>query len=79
MEARIAFKLLLLVYKCVVGKCSSNLQIKYKTYNCRSNDYLMLKPANAKTVYGKRTFDYAGARLWNALPVDVRTLEDIEF
>ena len=38
----------------------------------------MLEPAIANTVYGKRTFDYAGARLWNALPVDLRVQEDIE-
>ena len=38
----------------------------------------MLEPVNAKTKYGKRTFDYVGARLWNALPVDLRAQEDIE-
>ena len=31
-----------------------------------------------KTKYGRRTFDYAGPRLWNALPLEVRTIELIE-
>ena len=31
-----------------------------------------------ETVYGRRTFDYNGSRLWNALPVHVRAEEDVE-
>ena len=31
-----------------------------------------------KTKYGKRVLDYAGPRLWNALPLHIRTEEDID-
>lgn len=60
------------------GKCSKNLKIRYKSYNCRPNDYLMLESRCFKTKYGKRTFDYAGPRLWNALPLHVRMEEGAE-
>ena len=77
-ESRIIFKVLLLVYKCVNGQCSENLKIKYKTHNCRPEEYLMLEVKHVKTKYGRRTFDYVGPRLWNALPLDVRTEENVE-
>ena len=68
----------MIVYKCINGNYSKNLNIDYKKYNCRANEYLLLEPKNAKTKHGKRTFDYAGPRLWNALPLHVRTEENIE-
>ena len=57
-ESRIIFKILLLVYQCVNGLCSENLKIKYKTHNCRPEEYLMLEVKHVKTKYGRRTFDY---------------------
>ena len=77
-ESRIIYKILLLVYKRIKGLCSQNLNIKYKTYNCRPQDYLLLEPSKVNTKYGKRTFDYAAPRLWNALPLKMRMEEDIE-
>ena len=77
-EARIMFKILLLVYKCVTGQCSTNLQIRYKSHNCRPQDDLLLETMKVKTQYGRRSFDFVGPKLWNALPVHVRTLEDID-
>ena len=77
-ESRIIFKIILLVYKCIVGKCSNNLELKYKMYNCRGGDFLLLETNKVKTKFGKRTFSYAGPRLWNALPLNVRTEEDID-
>ena len=38
----------------------------------------MLETQCFKMKYGKRTFDYAGPRLWNALPLHVRMEEDAE-
>ena len=69
---------MLIVYKCINEKYSNNLKINYKKYNCRANDYLLLEPKNVKTKYGKRTFDYAGPRLWNSLPLYVRKEENVE-
>ena len=52
--------------------------MRYKQYNCRPNDFLLLETKVVKTRYGRRTFDYAGPRLWNALPLEVRTIESID-
>ena len=71
-EARVIFKILLLVYKCVTGQCSTNLEIKYKAHNYRPHDELSLEAKKVNTKYGKRTFNFAGPRLWNALPLDIR-------
>ena len=68
-ESQIIFKILLLVYKRVLGKCSNNLKIKYTENNCRPNDYLLLETKRVNTKYGRHTFDYAGPKLWNALPL----------
>ena len=77
-ESRIIFKLVLLVHKIVRGKCSKNLKITYKGHNCRPDDFLLLETKKVKTKYGKRTFDYAAPRLWNALPPEVRKEEDLQ-
>ena len=77
-EARVTFKILLLVFKVVKGQCSRNLELNYKMFNGRPDDYLLLETPNFKTSYGKRIFAYNGSRLWNALPVSVRAEEDIE-
>ena len=77
-EARVMFKIILLVYKSVTGQCSANLEIKYKAHNCRPQDELLLEAANAKTKYGRRRFDFVGPRLWNALPVEIRTEKNMD-
>ena len=76
-DARITFKILLIVYKILHGNCS-DLGLQYKSFNGRPNDYLLLETPNFKTAYGKRIFAYNGSRLWNTLPVHVRAEEDIE-
>jgi hypothetical protein len=75
-DARIIFKILLLVHKVLRGKCSNKLILQYKGFNGRADDYLMLQTPHFKTTYGKRLFEYNGSRLWNALPVNVRVEED---
>ena len=77
-EARVMFKVLLLVFKVLKGFFPEDFNLRYKSFNGRPNDYLMLETPNFNTVYGKRLFVYNGSRLWNALPVHVRTEEDIE-
>ena len=66
------------MFKTLRGKCSANLQLRYKSFNGRPDDFLLLQTPVYKTAYGKRTFDYNGSRLWNALPVHIRAEEDIE-
>ena len=78
-ESRVIFKILLLVFKCIRGICSENLiaKLKFKNYNCRPDDYLKLETGKVSTKFGRRTFAYAGPRLWNSLPLKLRTEEDI--
>ena len=78
-ESRVIFKILLLVFKCLHGMCSENLisKLKYKKYNCRPDDHLKLETRKVSTKYGRRTFEYAGPRLWNSLPLHLRTEEDL--
>ena len=78
MEARVTFKILLLVFKVLKGQSSQNIELSYKAFNGRPDDYLLLETPNFKTSYGKRIFSYNGSRLWNALPVCMRVEEDIE-
>ena len=77
-EERIMFKIVLLVHKVVMGKCSENLQITYKTHNLRPKDVLLLETKKVNTKYGKRTFDCVAPMLWNALPVQVRTEQNTD-
>ena len=77
-ESRIIFKVLLLTYKSVYGRSSENLALPYKTHNCRPQDHLLLETKMVNTKYGKRTFQYAAPRLWNALPVEVRSCDNVE-
>ena len=67
-----------MVHKVVRGKSSDNLTIKYKGFNGRPEDSLMLEAPSANTKHGRRMFSYNGPRLWNALPVDIREEEDTE-
>ena len=71
-RSRIIFKFLLLTHKSVHGRCSKNLQLPYKLYNCRPGDLLKLATKRCKTKYGERTFGWAAPRLWNALPLKIR-------
>ena len=75
-DARITFKILLLVHKVVRGQC--NMSLSYKSFNGRPEDELKLVTPTFNTKYGERLFEYNGSRLWNSLPVHVRKEEDTE-
>ena len=70
-ESRIVFKILLLTFKILKGQCSNNMTLRYKGFNGRPGDYLLLETPVFKTAYGKRVFEYNASRLWNALAVTV--------
>ena len=76
-DSRIVFKIIFLVYKTIRGMSSENLKLQFKSFNGRPEDFLLLHTPNFETCYGKRLFCH-GSRLWNALPVDVRTEEDLD-
>ena len=77
-ETRIVFKIILIAFKVVKGMSPDNLTLKYKAFNGRPSDFLILETPNYRTKYGKRLFEYNGPRYWNALPLDLRMEEDIE-
>ena len=77
-DARITYKVLLLVYKILNGLCPQNFELQYKGFNGRPDDYLLLQTPTFKTMYGKRVFAYHGSRLWNALPVNIRAEDNFE-
>ena len=79
-EERIVFKVLLLVFKCLNGLCSNNLEtlLRKLPNQCRSQNMSLLETRWANTKYGKRTFSYAGPKLWNMLPANVQSLKDVE-
>ena len=52
-EARIIFKIILLVYKYITGQCPKNINLPYKLHNCRKQDFLLLETCGAKTKHGK--------------------------
>ena len=77
-DARVTFKVLLLVFKILNGLCSRNLELQYKAFNGRDDDYLLLETPTFKTAYGKRVFAYNASRLWNALPGRIRAADTVE-
>ena len=77
-ESRITFKILLIIFKLIKGLAPDNIKFKYKSFNGRPNDQLLLETPNFSSKYGKRIFIYNASRFWNALPVDIRLEQNIE-
>ena len=78
-DARVTFKLLLLVNnKILNGFCPQDFGLRYKGFNGRPDDFLLLQTPTFKTMYGNRVFAYHGSRLWNALPVIIRSEGNID-
>ena len=76
-KSRIVFKILLLVYKMLTGKCPMIVELKYKESD-KASDLFMLETEVFKTKYGKRLFAYNGPRLWNALSLGIRAQVNID-
>jgi len=82
---RIEFKILLITFKALKGLAPSYtdslISIKSTSqYDLRScNDSLLLsypKPLS-KTTLGDRCFTYAAPKLWNALPMAIRSVNTV--
>ena len=74
---RINYKILMLVFKSIHGLAplyiSSLITIQKPTRSLRSSIAVQLIPPKIKTkTYGERSFLFAAARLWNALPAQIR-------
>ena len=77
-EARILFKICVLIHRALHGKAPSyisNLIQLYQPARClRSvNVNALIVPKTKTITYGDRAFSVAGPRAWNVLPTDIRT------
>ena len=80
---RIHYKILLLTFKCLIGKAPLYLQelleVSIQSRSLRSNDQRLLVCPKSKFVkYGDRSFRIAGPTLWNKLPLKIRMSESVE-
>ena len=81
-EERIVFKILLLTFKCLNGLAPPYLCDLITKYvprrNLRSlNGHRLVDVGYKLTRYGLRSFSVASAKLWNALPLDIRTSDNL--
>ena len=79
---RIHYKVLLLTFKCLIGKAPAYLQellkVSTQSHSLRSNDQRLLVCPKSKSVkYGDRSFRVAGPTLWNKLPLKIRLSESV--
>jgi len=76
---RIIFKTAVLVYKCLHGMAPQYLQLHCEptstvtTRRLRSAYSGRLTVPRTRTNYGDRSFAVQGPRVWNSLPVEIRT------
>ena len=81
--ARIQFRILCLVYRCLFGSAppylSDLLQRVCRERCLRSNTMDLLVVPRSRTVrFGDRAFSIAAPRLWNSLPSNLRAIDSFE-
>ena len=74
-EARVYFKLLCQVFKCLHDIAPAYLS---ELISIRRDDDLTLNIPRTRSKYGDRAFSCAGPRLWNALPSEIRLLSKFD-
>jgi hypothetical protein len=78
---RIIFKLLLIVYKCTNNIAPSYLSELISNYvparTLRSGNMQLLLETKSNRTWGDRSFAIAAPRLWNELPVNIRTAKTV--
>ena len=82
-KQRIWFKIMLLTFKCLIGKAPVYLRDMVERYmpnrTLRSSNALLLKVPRLKNkTLGARTFVYAAASLWNSLPLEIRAIDNMD-
>ena len=75
-EQRVFYKIILIAYKCVNNKAPTELIDKIVRY--KDLDTLTLSCVQFKSKAGRRCFSYIAPRLWNEIPLQVKTITDIE-
>ena len=79
-SARIDYKILIMVYKCLNGTAPKYLRAMLQVYSptrtLRSKSKnLLIEPSFNQVTYGSRAFSVAAPRLWNKLPFHIRQCE----
>ena len=84
-RSRIDFKIAVLVYKCLHGKAPEYLQNLLITFTpkregLRSEVILdrLIVPRTEKKTFADRAFSVIGPKVWNSLPNNVKTQEDVD-
>ena len=70
-KERIIFKLMLLVHKCLHGNAPVSLS-NLLNYSCSARTKKLNHQRN-KGIFGSRAFSRSSPKLWNLLPVNIRT------
>ena len=80
-EQRIRFKLCVLVFKCLHGQgpiyLSDMLMAHVPARQLRSSHSNLLVIPKTNSKYGERSFRYAGACEWNAIPSYIRSIKTL--
>ena len=78
-QARIEFKLCLIVYKCMHGCAPEYLrELLFTRHPPRDLRYVLpLEVPVARSAVAERAFGFAAPRLWNALPEEVRRVDSV--
>ena len=73
---RIKFKVLLLVYKCLNGLGPDYLMSLFK-FASATHTIQLIEP-RIFSQYGERSFHRVGPKMWNELPLDLKTCSSLE-
>ena len=73
---RIKFKVILLVYKCLNGIGPEYLSSMLNFANF--NHFIYLIEPRVSSHYGERSFQKVGPKLWNELPLNIKTCSSLE-
>ena len=76
-EKRIHFKYITVIFKCLNNIAPKQLSSKLKLH-CAFEMLLNTNNFVPSSNWGKRSFSYLAPRLWNALPVELRIITNIE-
>ena len=76
---RILFKVLLLVYKALNGMAPLYITelLSHRTCSRSLRSTALAVPKSRLKTYGDRAFSVAAPKLWNELPLDLRSLDTI--
>ena len=74
-EARIFFKIVCYVFKCIHGLAPSYLS---ELLVVKHHQDLSLCVPRTLTSYGDRAFYCVGPKLWNSLPIDIRMVNSLD-